>query len=596
MQNPNHPERKSRHLDAFALTLAPVPAVFASGLAIAALAFAAAGPVAAEPPRPHTPPPAVEPLPDYTSPPAADTPSPHGGTLPPAEASPNPDDNRTDELAPVGTESPTENAGEAPSDPAASEEAADESGAEDDEASAQEPESALPLTELRSFAEIFGRIKSDYVERVDDEALLGAAIRGMLAGLDPHSTYLDAEEYEDLQVGTKGEFGGLGIEVGMEDGFVKVISPIDDTPAQRAGVQAGDLIIRIDDKPVKGMNLSDAVKLMRGEPGTPIELTIMRDGEDKPLKIAIVRDIIQVASVKSRELEPGYVYVRIANFQSRTTEDLRRQIEEFKLKKRGSEQDQQPAGATASSEASDGGPSSTHQETPGDDAEVPTGESTANSAIKGLVLDLRNNPGGVLNSAVGVSDAFLRGGLIVYTQGRLDEARMEFKAGPDDIIADAPLVVLVNGGSASASEIVAGALQDQGRAIVMGSDTFGKGSVQTIVPVDGTTALKLTTARYYTPSGRSIQAHGIEPDIRLERGSLTLADKPTVEPLKEANLMRHLEEEVPTLDSTEDDATEKPLAAQDYQLGEALNVLKALSIARTRTVAAPEILEPPVRE
>ncbi|MBK5971067.1 MULTISPECIES: S41 family peptidase [Thiorhodovibrio] len=512
--------------------------------------------VSAEPPKPYTPAPDVEPLTQPAAQPAESAPAP-------AENKAEPDSHAQDTAGDQG-----EDQGEAD---------AAETAAE------KEDESALPLEQLRSFAEVFGRIKSDYVEPVDDKALLKAAIRGMLSGLDPHSSYLDAEEYEDLQVGTKGEFGGLGIEVGMEDGFVKVIAPIDDTPAERAGVQAGDVVVRIDDKPVKGMSLGDAVKLMRGEPGTGIELTIMRDGEDKPLKIAIERDIIQVASVKGRMLEPGYAYIRVSNFQSRTTEDMRRKIEELRLKAK------QPADTAESAAA----PSETEQDQDLTESDSETSAAATGDPIKGLVLDLRNNPGGVLNSAVGVSDAFLRGGLIVYTQGRVEDARMEFKAGPDDILEDAPLVVLVNGGSASASEIVAGALQDQGRAIIMGTDTFGKGSVQTIVPVDETTALKLTTARYYTPSGRSIQAHGIEPDIGLERGSLTLADKPDVAPLKEANLVRHLEDDAADENAADETDAEQSLAAKDYQLSEALNVLKALSLARTRTSFKPEILVPP---
>jgi carboxyl-terminal processing protease len=399
-------------------------------------------------------------------------------------------------------------------------------------------EQGLPLKELRVFAEVFGRIKSDYVEAVDDRDLLASAIRGMLAGLDPHSAYLDPEDYDDLQVGTSGEFGGLGIEVGMEDGFVKVIAPIDDTPAQRAGIQAGDLIVRIDDQPVKGLNLGDAVELMRGEPGSTIDLTLMRDGLTKPLQVTIERAVIKVASVKQRLLEPGFGYLRIANFQARTTDDLLRAVEKL--------------------------------------------EAENDGKLKGVVLDLRNNPGGVLNTAVGVSDAFLEQGLIVYTEGRMSDAKLEFRAGPDDVLDGAPMVVLVNGGSASASEIVAGALQDQRRALIMGNDTFGKGSVQTIIPVDGRTALKLTTARYYTPDGRSIQAHGIEPDIRLDRGKLTLESEPEIAPLKEANLMRHLDNDAETAadgaDAAAGDDDETPLAAEDLQLSEALNVLKGLAI------------------
>jgi carboxyl-terminal processing protease len=406
----------------------------------------------------------------------------------------------------------------------------------------QEPQ-GLPLDELRVFAEVFGRIKSDYVEQVSDRDLLSSAIRGMLAGLDPHSAYLDPDQYEDLQVGTTGEFGGLGIEVGMEDGFVKVIAPIDDTPAKRAGIEAGDLIVRIGDKPVKGMSLGEAVELMRGEPGSTLELTLMREGEAKPLQVLLERAVIKVASVKQRLLEPGFGYLRVANFQARTTDDL---LE-----------------AVAALEDENQGP------------------------LKGVVLDLRNNPGGVLNSAVGVSDAFLEHGLIVYTEGRMEDARLEFRAGPDDVLDGAPMVVLVNGGSASASEIVAGALQDQRRALILGNETFGKGSVQTIIPVDAQTALKLTTARYYTPAGRSIQALGIVPDIVLQRGSLTLASEPDVAPLKEANLMRHLDvggEQGEAAEQSEEQE-DQPLAAEDYQLSEALNVLKALVISRAEPAA-----------
>ncbi|TCT20184.1 S41 family peptidase [Thiobaca trueperi] len=399
------------------------------------------------------------------------------------------------------------------------------------------PAQDLPLDDLRTFAEVFGRIKADYVEGVQDKALIENAIRGMLSGLDPHSSYLDSEEYRELQVGTKGEFGGLGIEVGQEDGFVKVIAPIDDTPAQRAGLQAGDTIVRIDEKPVKGMNLDDAVKLMRGQPGTKIQLTILRGTDKPPFEVTLERAVIQVASVKSRTLEPGYAYVRLSQFQSHTAEDMLKAIDELK-------------------KANDGN-------------------------LKGLVLDLRNNPGGVLNGAVGVSDAFLTDGLIVYTQGRIKDSRMQFKAGPDDVLNGAPIVVLVNSGSASASEIVAGALQDHKRALVMGSQTFGKGSVQTIVPIDDSRALKLTTARYYTPLGRSIQAQGITPDIMLERGEFKPLAEQNLNALKEANLVRHLSEGAPPEPEAKDKENEKdkkpPLAAEDFQLFEALNMLKGLN-------------------
>jgi carboxyl-terminal processing protease len=353
----------------------------------------------------------------------------------------------------------------------------------------------LPVEELRTFSDVFGRIKNDYVEDVADSTLLENAIRGMLSGLDPHSAYLDREEFKELQVGTSGEFGGLGIEVGMEDGFVKVIAPIDDTPAQRAGIQAGDLIIRLDDTPVKGLTLNEAVKLMRGKPGTVLKLTVVREGVEQPLKIDIKRDVITVKSVKQRMLDKGFGYVRVSQFQSKTAENMVDAIELLKKEAGGS--------------------------------------------LKGLVLDLRNNPGGVLNGAVAVSDAFLKKGLIVYTEGRVNDSKLRFNATPDDILDDAPMVVLVNQGSASASEIVSGALQDHKRAIIVGSRTFGKGSVQTILPLSNGTAVKLTTARYYTPSGRSIQAEGIEPDIPLDQVRVSAVES-SFEPIKEADLSGHL--------------------------------------------------------
>ncbi|MDP6184503.1 MAG: S41 family peptidase, partial [Gammaproteobacteria bacterium] len=326
-------------------------------------------------------------------------------------------------------------------------------------ASIEEPQhDEIPLDDIRVLVEVFHKIKKDYVEVVGDKSLLENAVRGMLAGLDPHSSYLDPEDYMSLQQGTSGEFGGLGIEVGMDDGFLKVIAPIDDTPAQRAGIQAGDVIVRLDDTPVKGMSLSNAVKRMRGEAGTKIQISVVRDGEDKPLEFTIVRDVIQIQSVKTRFLEPGFAYIRVSHFQSRTGDDLQKQIGQLKR--------------------------------------------DAVGGLKGVILDLRNNPGGVLGSAVSVSDAFLNEGRIVYTEGRIQDAELEFNARPPDLTGGAPLVVLVNEGSASASEIVAGALQDRQRAVIMGRRSFGKGSVQTILPMNNDAALKLTTARYYTPSGR----------------------------------------------------------------------------------------------
>ena len=399
----------------------------------------------------------------------------------------------------------------------------------------------LPLDDLRTFTEVFAKIKNDYVEPVDDKTLLENAIRGMLSGLDPHSAYLIPDDYQDLQAGTSGEFGGLGIEVGMEDGFVKVIAPIDDTPAQRAGVEAGDLIIRLDDVPVKGMALSDAVKVMRGRPGTDIVLTIVREGTDRPIRITITRDVIRVTSVRSRPLEPGYGYVRISQFQTRTGESLREAV--GKLREEGDD------------------------------------------ALKGLVLDLRNNPGGVLSAAVAVSDAFLDSGTIVYTEGRMDDAELTFSAKGSDILDGIPLVVLVNGGSASASEIVAGALQDHRRAVIMGEKTFGKGSVQTILPMDNGSALKLTTARYYTPSGTSIQARGIVPDITLERMRVSRIDSSGAR-VQESDLAGHLEsggEEEDFEAARQAQVAGVPLAQRDFALHEALNLLKGLYILNARS-------------
>jgi len=388
---------------------------------------------------------------------------------------------------------------------------------------------SLPLDELRAFTETFTVIKKNYVEPVEDKKLLESAVRGMLSGLDPHSSYLDGDDFKQLREGTSGEFGGLGIEVSMEDGFVKVVSPIDDTPAARAGIEAGDLIVRLDDAPVKGMSLSDAVKIMRGKKGTKIMLTIIREGEEKPLKISITRAVIQVTAVRGRELDPGYGYVRIAQFQVNTGRKLRDEVDKLKA-------------------ANDG-------------------------TLKGLVLDLRNNPGGVLTAAVSVSDAFITKGLIVYTEGRTADSEQKFNASPDDLLGGSPIVVLVNGGSASASEIVAGALQDHNRAIIMGSKTFGKGSVQTVLPMKSDAALKLTTARYYTPNGHSIQARGIIPDIELKNIRVTEVD-PEFEGITERNLTGHLENE----ESEGDDSETKSLASRDFALYEALNLLKAVAI------------------
>ncbi len=392
----------------------------------------------------------------------------------------------------------------------------------------------IPFEELQAFTEVFSRIKSDYVEGVDDKSLIEDAIRGMLNGLDPHSSYLNTSEFSDLKIGTTGQFGGLGIEVGMENGFVKVISPIDDTPAARAGVQASDLIIMLDDKQVKGMTLSDAVKIMRGKPNTDIKLTIVREGESKPLEITITREIIRVKSVKNRMLEPGYGYVRITNFQSRTTTDLLKAISDLQKE----------------------------------------------NTLRGMILDLRNNPGGVLNGAVGVSDAFIDNGMIVYTEGRIEDSSHKYLATPGDSLNGAPLVVLINGGSASASEIVAGAMQDHKRAIIMGTKSFGKGSVQTIQELRNGSAVKLTTARYFTPNGRSIQAKGIVPDIKLSTLKIPASDAKGRFSLSEKDLDGRLSNpngESPESDGKDNSGSEK-LAETDFQLYQALNLLKGLHI------------------
>ncbi|MEC7079231.1 MAG: S41 family peptidase, partial [Pseudomonadota bacterium] len=333
----------------------------------------------------------------------------------------------------------------------------------------------LPLDEVRMFTEALDRIRMAYVEEIDDKTLLENAIRGMLAGLDPHSAYMAGQEYDALQETTSGEFGGLGIEVGRENGYIKVISPIDDTPADRAGIEAGDLIIQIDNKPLRELTPEEAANMMRGEPGTEVTVTIAREGME-PFELSVVREVIAITSVRSRILEPGYAYVRIAQFRLNTGEELEDELRELYAE---------------------------HGE------------------LKGVVLDLRNNPGGVLQASVRVVDAFIEDGSIVSTKGRLGGNDMTFSASLATIAPDVPLAVLVNNGSASASEIVAGALQDHGRAVVMGTQSFGKGSVQTVLPLDDTRAIKLTTSIYYTPSGRSIQAQGITPDIIVDDAFVT---------------------------------------------------------------------------
>lgn len=397
-------------------------------------------------------------------------------------------------------------------------------------------EGVLPLEDLRTFAKVYNHIRSGYVEDVSDATLLEYAIKGMLSELDPHSAYLDSSSFENLQESTTGEFGGLGIEVGMENGFVKVISPIDDTPASRAGVQAGDLIIKLDDKPVKGMNIGDAVDSMRGPIGSDIRLTIVREGVDLPFELVLTRDVVKVTSVRSRILEPGYAYLRIAQFQVDTGKEVVSAIS--KLKK-----------------------------------EEPN--------LNGVVVDLRNNPGGVLQASVEVADAFLDGGLVVFTKGRIENADMNFSAKPGDDLEGLPVVVLINEGSASASEIVAGALQDHHRAIIVGTESFGKGSVQTVIPISADRAIKLTTSLYFTPNGRSIQAQGITPDIFIEPATVT-AIKPSLM-MTEADLGNHLGngnggEENGSSKRGQAGAGETSLQERDNQLYEALNLLKGIHV------------------
>lgn len=390
----------------------------------------------------------------------------------------------------------------------------------------------LPLKDLRTFTEIYDRIKQAYVEPVDDATLINYAIDGMVSGLDPHSSYLHKDALSDLQEDTHGEFGGLGIEIEMQNGFVRIITPIDDTPAVKAGVEAGDLIIKIDDHSVNGLSLQEAVELMRGKPGTDIVLTVVREKLPQPLEITITRAIIKVASIKQRTLEEGYGYIRITQFQVQTGSDLKKAFQ--KLQKQ-------------------------------------------NQPLKGLVLDLRNNPGGVLNAAVEVSDAFIKEGLIVYTKGRLPNSELRFTATPTDPSKGVPLVVLINGGSASASEIVAGALQDHHRGVILGTQSFGKGSVQTVLPLINDSALKLTTARYFTPSGRSIQAAGITPDLVVETTHVTGTVDPSLH-IRESDLKGHLINGDENKKAPVKQTDETALAEKDFQLYQALNLLKGLNI------------------
>ncbi|HAT1774828.1 S41 family peptidase [Legionella pneumophila] len=403
----------------------------------------------------------------------------------------------------------------------------------------------IPLEDVQRFSNAIGEIKKYYVKPVDDKELFDNAIRGMLTGLDPHSSYLNEEEFKELQTSTSGEFGGLGIEVTMEEGVVKVITPLVDTPAFKAGIKSGDYIIKLGKDSVQGLSLKDAVNLMRGKPGTTIELTILRKGVNKPLTFDLIREVIQIKSVKSKMLSEGYGYIRLTQFQALTGKDMIKAIEQLKQQ--------------------------------------------AGGKLKGLVLDLRNNPGGLLDSAIQVSDAFLgndkagKQEMIVYTEGRLPGSKFTALANPGDVLDNAPIVVLINNGSASASEIVAGALKDNKRAIILGTKSFGKGSVQTVLPLDGKTGIKLTTALYYTPSGVSIQAKGIIPDIIVEEVDVpkNAVKKDTLAGFTEADLNGHLinKDNSENTESKNNQIQTGDLIHEDYQLYAALTVLEGMALA-----------------
>ena len=398
---------------------------------------------------------------------------------------------------------------------------------------AQQDPLPLPLDEVRLFTEALDRIRMSYVEEIDDRTLLENAIKGMLANLDPHSAFVDGSDFESLQETTSGEFGGLGVEVGQENGYIRVIAPIDDTPADRAGVRSGDLIIAIDNQPLRDMLPEDAANMMRGEPGTQVIITVARDGLE-PFDLEITREIISISSVRSRLLEPGYAYLRVPIFQLNTGADFQAELSRL---------------------------------------------LEDNPELNGLVLDLRNNPGGVLQASVDVVDAFIDSGRVVYTQGRLEDSKTEYFAKPETVAPNLPLIVLINGGSASASEIVAGALQDHGRAVVMGTRSFGKGSVQSVLPLDGQRAIKLTTSLYYTPDGRSIQAQGIEPDIIVEEAFITRRSRNSAQ-FAEADLPGSLENDDATDEIVAPLVSAAEVLTTDYPLNEALNLLKGLNTLR----------------
>ena len=416
-------------------------------------------------------------------------------------------------------------------------------------ASASEPARAgstaaadpVDLQDIRNFSRVYQMVRQAYVEKVDNKTLMKAAITGMLAGLDPHSEYLDKEGLQQLSEDTSGQYSGLGIEVLQVDGGLRIVSPIDDTPAARAGIKPGDNIVKIDGKLVDPQNVNEMFQRLRGKPGSKITLTIMHEGSDKLVDMPLVRELISVSSVKVRELEPGYAYIRISQFQDDTAADLQKKLGEL---------------------------------------------VTRNGPQKGAVLDLRNNPGGLLTAAVAVGDDFLDNGVIVTTRGRLPDANMSFSAHPGDLLDGAPMIVLTNHGTASAAEIVSGALKDNHRALTMGQRSFGKGVVQTVLPLDADHAVKITTARYYTPNGTSIQAEGIKPDIALADLAVSQADHPPVLISSEADLPNHLaNEKAATATDIDDDgsAADARLATSDYALAQALNVLKGMALRMPAT-------------
>lgn len=403
---------------------------------------------------------------------------------------------------------------------------------------------------IELFTDVLSLVKKSYVEEVDTKKLIYGAINGMLSSLDPHSSFMPPDTYKEMKIETKGSFGGLGIEISIKDGILTVISPIEDTPAFKAGIKAGDQILKIDEKFTKDLSIMDAVKRMRGTKGTKVTLTILREGFDKPKEFPLVRDIIQVKSVKFKTLDEGFGYVRISQFQEKTDDDLTKALAALKEENGGS--------------------------------------------LRGLVIDLRNDPGGLLDQAVRVAEHFVNEGqLIVYTEGREKDSKMRFNSRKGQKEPDYPIVALINSGSASASEIVAGALQDHKRAVVMGTQSFGKGSVQTIIPLSDNSGLRLTTARYYTPSGRSIQAKGITPDITVDRIELPATEKKEAMHLREKDLENHFEESKDAKDEKKSDKKNDKQSLyktddqikSDYQVLRALDLLKGYTILKKVTAA-----------